>query len=215
MGILNLVQFIQLPFAVIPLLKMYYSPSIMEGFKISKCKFCFVVILSVVIQVFNIFSIYGVIKDSKVVYQVLVWVLIAFHTIFIGNFFLSYFFLSIDLDYGRDCLQIFVWATTFTSPLPLTAAKSFWFPHVLWVSGRKSPSYPYLILFLSDLVLNKHAWYMYGCNRRRIITSIISINFETQSLIIILKSFSIFTFRLCRHTISIVSKCSFFIIRCW
>ena len=86
MGLLNLVQFVQLPFAIIPLLKMYYSPKIMEGYTISKCRFGFVIIMSVVIQIFNIFAVYEVVKRSTKVIQVLTWVLIGCHTIFIGKF---------------------------------------------------------------------------------------------------------------------------------
>ena len=84
MGLLNLVQFVQLPFAIIPLLKMYYSPNIMEGYTISKCRFGFVIIMSVIIQIFNIFAVYEVVKGSTKSIQVFTWVLIGCHTIFIG-----------------------------------------------------------------------------------------------------------------------------------
>lgn len=85
MNLLNLVQFIQLPFAVVPLLKMYASKEIMLGYSVSKCKLIFIIILSVVIQLFNIFSVYFVIKDSAAVWKVVVWILISFHTMFIGR----------------------------------------------------------------------------------------------------------------------------------
>ena len=85
MNLLNLVQFVQLPFVIIPLLKIYNSKEIMSGYKISKCKFIFIIVLSVLIQIFNIFSIQGVVKDSKKVWVIIVWILITIHTLFIGN----------------------------------------------------------------------------------------------------------------------------------
>ena len=85
MNLLNLVQFIQLPFVIIPLLKLYSSTEIMSGYIISKWKLIFIIILSILIQVFNIFSIQGVIKDSKKVWVIIVWILISIHTLFISK----------------------------------------------------------------------------------------------------------------------------------
>jgi hypothetical protein len=86
MNLLNLVQFIQLPFAIIPLLKVYSSAEIMSGYTISKFKLIFVILLSIMIQVFNIFSVYFVLEDSAKVWKVIVWILISCHTIFISRF---------------------------------------------------------------------------------------------------------------------------------
>ena len=85
MNLLNLVQFIQLPFAIIPLIKFYNSDVIMQGYNISKVKLIFIIILSIIIQIFNIFSVYFVLQDSANVWKIIVWILISFHTLFISK----------------------------------------------------------------------------------------------------------------------------------
>lgn len=85
MNLLNVVQFVQLPFSVIPLLKCYNSPNIMVNFRISKFKLWMIIVLSVLIQIFNIFSVNEVVKDSKTFWKVLVWVLVAIYLLFLGK----------------------------------------------------------------------------------------------------------------------------------
>jgi natural resistance-associated macrophage protein len=86
MFLLNLVQFIQLPFAIVPLLKMYNTPSVMVDYEISKCKFFTLIVFSFFIQIFNIFSICDVVKDFQIGWRVLVYVLTGLHTLFIVYF---------------------------------------------------------------------------------------------------------------------------------
>lgn len=85
MNLLNIVQFVQLPFSIIPLLKFYSSRSIMADFDISRVKLVALIILSVMIQVFNIFSVNEVVKDARKGWKALVWTLVAVYLIFLGR----------------------------------------------------------------------------------------------------------------------------------
>lgn len=58
----------------------------MSEFETSKIKLVALIILSVIIQVFNIFSINEVIKDSRKVWIILVWALIFIYILFLGIF---------------------------------------------------------------------------------------------------------------------------------
>lgn len=58
----------------------------MSEFETSKIKLVALIILSVIIQVFNIFSINDVIKDSRKVWIILVWALIFIYILFLGIF---------------------------------------------------------------------------------------------------------------------------------
>lgn len=86
MFLLNLVQFIQLPFAIVPLLKMYNNSNVMMDYPISKCKFYTLIVFSFLIQIFNIISICDVVHDFKLGWRILVYLLTALHSLFIVYF---------------------------------------------------------------------------------------------------------------------------------
>lgn len=85
MNLLNIIQFVQLPFVIVPLLKMYISPRIMGTFSISAIRFWIMIFLSVLIQIINVISIYSISKEANLTGQIVICCLIMVYLLFIGN----------------------------------------------------------------------------------------------------------------------------------
>ena len=83
MSLLNIIQFVQLPFVIVPLLKFSCSEKIMVGKTYKRGKIIFLIICSVVLQLINIYSIGAVISDFNLYFKLLVILLIILQFVFI------------------------------------------------------------------------------------------------------------------------------------
>ena len=83
MNLLNIIQFVQLPFALIPLMKFAYSNTIMDYKRYSARKMAFLVICSIFLQVINIYSMLEVAREMNAFWKIVIGVLIVGQLMFI------------------------------------------------------------------------------------------------------------------------------------
>ena len=86
MNFLNIVQFIQLPFVIIPLLKFSLSGNIMGNRIYNYNKFIFLCALAIVLQIFNYFSIISSMSELSFFGQFFMWIFLIVYTTFCGYF---------------------------------------------------------------------------------------------------------------------------------
>ena len=82
MNMLNIIQFIQLPFVIIPLLKFSYCKKIMKNEMYSKAKLIFLCVLFFFLQVINIYSIISSFEDFTTLWKVVGWIFLIVYTCF-------------------------------------------------------------------------------------------------------------------------------------
>ena len=64
-GLLNIIQFLQLPFCVIPLVRLVMDPSVMGVHTYGKKRILFIGVMSAGLQIINIYAIYGAVKANS------------------------------------------------------------------------------------------------------------------------------------------------------
>lgn len=83
-NLLNIIQFIELPFVIIPLLRFVASRGIMGKRCFSNFKWYALVSLSLFLQIINLFSLYSAVGSKSAGSQIVYWALVTVQTVFLS-----------------------------------------------------------------------------------------------------------------------------------
>jgi NRAMP (natural resistance-associated macrophage protein)-like metal ion transporter len=97
-NILNVVQFIELPFVIVPLLRFVSSSRIMGTRVYSFSKTILLIVLSVILQLINLYSLYDAIGADTFETSAIFWILVTIQTLILGHL------IFVQIDEHQPCM---------------------------------------------------------------------------------------------------------------